>query len=583
MTQKHVQICAYVVVLILGVSTAWAEGKKESQRELLPAPKCCCDKTESSACPRCTAAEGCAACAKGKETAETENSGKLINKVYPVERLVPPSEPVVIEVSGSEPIFGWATQTCTGRQLLDEAPEDTLVRLLMQTIAPGSWITNGGSGTVDYFPPSRALVVHQTADVQQQVAELLKVLSHSLPKDASACAIDFGFPSPAPVVGPLLTMAAPVPQYFAHPVAPPIPMAGNPLPPPCPLPGLMPPAPPPTPVSPAHKAYVLKMQMMQSAEEMKDTCCEVHEAPTGSLIFGAGVNCDAGLTGRITVKERKPVVVQAQEIAFVPERNFQAWLMTGEGGKEQRKWLLLVKPTPLKNDRMRLEIVSVQGKVGKANDGKVALDLTATPLTNVKVKIGKPAKVVLERDQDGKPCKWMRVTAAEMHADQGQPIFPAPVAFASPIPMPPVMPPAPAILSCQAMQPHDPPNVMWQIRAVVEDDQTRLVVRGGDQESLTAKSLKMMVPGSDSLKLIASDKQVQAVHPSLQGQADAISRLGPAGCFLFEGHVKLCYTNRGEHAEVTAERVLVNLADGHVEIEPAADSQLHGFWQGFFR
>src|SRR5467141_1868853 len=58
MTQKHVQVFAYAVLLILGVSTAWAEGKKEGSRELLPAPKCCCDKAESCTSPCCTGTEG---------------------------------------------------------------------------------------------------------------------------------------------------------------------------------------------------------------------------------------------------------------------------------------------------------------------------------------------------------------------------------------------------------------------------------------------------------------------------------------------------------------------------------------------
>src|SRR5437868_2991328 len=45
MTQKHVQVSAYAVLLILGVSTAWAEAKKEGHREQLPAPKACCPTT----------------------------------------------------------------------------------------------------------------------------------------------------------------------------------------------------------------------------------------------------------------------------------------------------------------------------------------------------------------------------------------------------------------------------------------------------------------------------------------------------------------------------------------------------------
>src|SRR5205823_9765018 len=67
MTQKHVPITAYAVLLILGVSTAWAEAKKESRRELLPAPKSCCEKPDCPDC--CCKTEACASCCNSKESA----------------------------------------------------------------------------------------------------------------------------------------------------------------------------------------------------------------------------------------------------------------------------------------------------------------------------------------------------------------------------------------------------------------------------------------------------------------------------------------------------------------------------------
>jgi RNA polymerase sigma factor (sigma-70 family) len=56
-----------------------------------------------------------------------------------------------------------------GRDLRAEA----LIHLITRTIEPASWDVMGGSGTVEYYPLSRALVVNQTPDVQEQIAGFL--------------------------------------------------------------------------------------------------------------------------------------------------------------------------------------------------------------------------------------------------------------------------------------------------------------------------------------------------------------------------------------------------------------------------
>jgi hypothetical protein len=54
--------------------------------------------------------------------------------------------------------------------------EDLLMGLIQTTIAPNSWAQVGGAGTVQYFPLGMAIVVNQTADVQEEVAALLEAL-----------------------------------------------------------------------------------------------------------------------------------------------------------------------------------------------------------------------------------------------------------------------------------------------------------------------------------------------------------------------------------------------------------------------
>lgn len=54
--------------------------------------------------------------------------------------------------------------------------EETLMRLIVSTVAPRTWSGAGGPGSIDYFPLTMTLVVNQTPDVQEQVADLLESL-----------------------------------------------------------------------------------------------------------------------------------------------------------------------------------------------------------------------------------------------------------------------------------------------------------------------------------------------------------------------------------------------------------------------
>jgi type II secretory pathway component GspD/PulD (secretin) len=54
--------------------------------------------------------------------------------------------------------------------------EDLLIKLITNTIAPQSWSDMGGQGSIDYFPLGMALVINQTVDIQEQIAQLLDAL-----------------------------------------------------------------------------------------------------------------------------------------------------------------------------------------------------------------------------------------------------------------------------------------------------------------------------------------------------------------------------------------------------------------------
>jgi RNA polymerase sigma factor (sigma-70 family) len=83
----------------------------------------------------------------------------------------------------STPAVCAGRRTCklypVGKLLGRDANGEALVRLITRTIKPASWDVRGGSGTVDYYPLGRALVVNQTPDVQEEVEDFLASL-HAL-------------------------------------------------------------------------------------------------------------------------------------------------------------------------------------------------------------------------------------------------------------------------------------------------------------------------------------------------------------------------------------------------------------------
>lgn len=142
-------------------------------------------------------------------TTETHARGKLVQKIYPVADLVTPVRDAI------NPNTGWngtnavpTTATLTGsvgatpmvgpqgltggtmvstpttptngtsvtKQNASGTIESTLIELITHTVGQGTWAESGGHGTIDYFPLGMALVINQTPDIQEQVADLLTAL-----------------------------------------------------------------------------------------------------------------------------------------------------------------------------------------------------------------------------------------------------------------------------------------------------------------------------------------------------------------------------------------------------------------------
>ncbi|HWG44963.1 MAG TPA: hypothetical protein VN688_19495 [Gemmataceae bacterium] len=95
-------------------------------------------------------------------TTEEHACGKLVQCVYQVADLVEQKD---------------LPNRCKAKPVNPhESGKDCLIRLLTTTIDPRSWSEQGGPGTIDFFPLSKSLVVNQTADVQDQITDLLAAL-----------------------------------------------------------------------------------------------------------------------------------------------------------------------------------------------------------------------------------------------------------------------------------------------------------------------------------------------------------------------------------------------------------------------
>ena len=105
-----------------------------------------------------------------KITSETRIAGRVFPKVYNVPDLVVPFPDPDITLS---PKGNWVTPP--PRQ--DVAPDfETIIELITGTIAINSWEDVGGPGAIEAFPTNLCLVISQTNDVHEEIADLLEQL-----------------------------------------------------------------------------------------------------------------------------------------------------------------------------------------------------------------------------------------------------------------------------------------------------------------------------------------------------------------------------------------------------------------------
>jgi bla regulator protein BlaR1 len=106
---------------------------------------------------------------------------QLVERIYAVADLViaPPQHPLEIGVVSETP-SAWQelSKVRHEKELQPKVTADfeTLVHLLEATIAPSSWASSGGEGSIATSASNFSLVIRQSADVHDQIADLLEQL-----------------------------------------------------------------------------------------------------------------------------------------------------------------------------------------------------------------------------------------------------------------------------------------------------------------------------------------------------------------------------------------------------------------------
>ena len=119
-----------------------------------------------------------------KKAAARPGRGKLEQRIYPVADLVVPEVQAVGAREGASatwkaervPRSNPVPKKARVADLAGKTTEAALMRLIRGTVAPESWKGHGGAGRMVYRPQELGLVVYQTPDVQEQIADLLAAL-----------------------------------------------------------------------------------------------------------------------------------------------------------------------------------------------------------------------------------------------------------------------------------------------------------------------------------------------------------------------------------------------------------------------
>ncbi|MBV9122183.1 MAG: hypothetical protein JO112_02325 [Planctomycetes bacterium] len=390
-------------------------------------------------------------------------------------------------------------------------PEE-IIKFIIENIEPESWRCLGGAGTIDYFPLSKALVVNQPADIQEQVMDVLTSLRRlkgepDLPP-APGLAMDMPLWTP-----PLLPVPYPVP-FLAFPPLPP-------MPPPPPEPGF---------------------HMVQGVPPVR------------------------GIYGPMM-----PELLPAPRLLQQPAIPVQEARQVRECPAFNGEFLYHYQARPEHNGQGSPEFLYFHPLFRNASQGKAEVVDTAS----------------------NGPATGMWVERRDLTPPPMPPLsdFRAGIAPAT------CVAPAVGVPSSEAERPSTHSSGghsdSWTMKVVLEEGHALLEVQGPGESRLTCERTTLKNSGGSPLKIHVAENDTQVAVSSSALNALADSLIEQNGCLVLEGHVKLVYSKDTQRADVVADRVLINLASGNLEIAPgtcttpqagseAMQKANFSFWVGTF-
>jgi hypothetical protein len=112
----------------------------------------------------------------------------------------------------------------------------------------------------------------------------------------------------------------------------------------------------------------------------------------------------------------------------------------------------------------------------------------------------------------------------------------------------------------------------WKFQAAEQDGKPCLCIQAGPDTQATCEEMTFHVGSVGRINLKAAAGQVQVRGAGVEARADCVMRTGKAGTTLeLLGKVQLKYQRNGQHAELKAEKVVVDLAAGRLEIGPCGE------------
>lgn len=147
------------------------------------------------------------------------------------------------------------------------------------------------------------------------------------------------------------------------------------------------------------------------------------------------------------------------------------------------------------------------------------------------------------------------------------PVLPCPVPAACPLPPQvvygprpePIPPPAP-VVHCEPLC--MPPAAVASGLYVVADGDGARIEMGNCGSEMRMRCKEFSLETCDGTMTIRCDgKHVEVATESLKASATSM-KVDSHGTLTFEGEVRLCYSKEGQHADIKADRISVNLKDG---------------------